>query len=198
MLWSVKQHERMIRDRTELIAHALGHAPTTILDIDNGYDFHVAIVDEEWAFRFPRRAGVEEALAQLLTGTSASGERAVDEVRTQFAKTRHHQQSMLVALREALTAMLATTVPTSGVDVVMGIGGSAEGVLAAAALACVGGDIQARFHARDAADAQTNPFEPAPGADVLDTASLSIEETLLKALERVRERAPWLVNEERA
>jgi len=52
----------MIRDRTELIAHALGRAPTTILDIDNGYDFHVAIVDEEWAFRFPRRSGVEEAL----------------------------------------------------------------------------------------------------------------------------------------
>jgi fructose-1,6-bisphosphatase II len=51
-----------------------------------------------------------------------------------------------------LTAMLATTVPTSGIDVVMGIGGSVEGVLAAAALACVGGDIQARFHARDAAE----------------------------------------------
>ncbi len=48
-----------------------------------------------------------------------------------------------------LTAMLATTVPGSGIDVVMGIGGSAEGVLAAAALVCVGGDMQARFHARD-------------------------------------------------
>jgi len=49
-----------------------------------------------------------------------------------------------------LTAMLATTVPSSGVDVVMGIGGSAEGVLAAAALKCVGGDLQAQFHPRDA------------------------------------------------
>jgi fructose-1,6-bisphosphatase II len=48
-----------------------------------------------------------------------------------------------------LTAMLATAVPTSGVDVVMGIGGSAEGVLAAAALKCVGGDLQAQFQARD-------------------------------------------------
>jgi fructose-1,6-bisphosphatase II len=28
----------------------------------------------------------------------------------------------------------------------MGIGGSAEGVLAAAALKCVGGDMQAQFH----------------------------------------------------
>jgi fructose-1,6-bisphosphatase II len=49
-----------------------------------------------------------------------------------------------------LTAMLATAVPASGVDVVMGIGGSAEGVLAAAALKCVGGDLQAQFHPRDA------------------------------------------------
>jgi len=49
-----------------------------------------------------------------------------------------------------LTAMLATTVASSGIDVVMGIGGSAEGVLAAAALKCVGGDFQAQFHARDA------------------------------------------------
>jgi fructose-1,6-bisphosphatase II len=54
-----------------------------------------------------------------------------------------------------LTAMLATAVPASGVDVVMGIGGSAEGVLAAAALKCVGGDMQAQFHARDAEEEKT-------------------------------------------
>jgi fructose-1,6-bisphosphatase II len=48
-----------------------------------------------------------------------------------------------------LTAMIATAVPGSGVDVVMGIGGSAEGVLAAAALKCVGGELQAQFHPRN-------------------------------------------------
>ena len=60
-----------------------------------------------------------------------------------------------------LTAMLATTVPGSGVDVVMGIGGSAEGVLAAAALKCVGGDLQAQFHPRDAEEEEAlreSPF----------------------------------------
>lgn len=51
-----------------------------------------------------------------------------------------------------LTAMIATAVPGSGVDVVMGIGGSSEGVLAAAALRCVGGDLQAQFHPRDDAE----------------------------------------------
>jgi aminoglycoside phosphotransferase (APT) family kinase protein len=50
------------RDRHRLIADALGRSPRTILEIDDGYDFEVAIVDEEWVFRFPRRPGVEEAL----------------------------------------------------------------------------------------------------------------------------------------
>jgi fructose-1,6-bisphosphatase II len=54
-----------------------------------------------------------------------------------------------------LTAMLATAVPASGVDVVMGVGGSAEGVLAAAALKCVGGDMQAQFSPRDDAEEKT-------------------------------------------
>jgi aminoglycoside phosphotransferase (APT) family kinase protein len=49
-------------DRNRLIAAALGRSPTTILEIDVGYDFEVAIVDDEWVFRFPRRAGVEQAL----------------------------------------------------------------------------------------------------------------------------------------
>ena len=52
----------MTTDRGQLIAEALGHHPTTILEIDDGYDFEVAIVDDDWVFRFPRRPAVEEAL----------------------------------------------------------------------------------------------------------------------------------------
>ena len=54
---------------------------------------------------------VEDALAQMLTGTGPDATRAVDEVRAQFAKTRHHQQSVLVALREAVTTMLGNLDP---------------------------------------------------------------------------------------
>jgi aminoglycoside phosphotransferase (APT) family kinase protein len=49
-------------DRDRLIADALGRDPRTILEIDDGYDFEIAIVDDDWVFRFPRRSGVEEAL----------------------------------------------------------------------------------------------------------------------------------------
>jgi fructose-1,6-bisphosphatase II len=37
---------------------------------------------------------------------------------------------------------LATTDPATGVDILLGVGGAPEGVLAAAALRCVGGDMQ--------------------------------------------------------
>ena len=52
----------MATDRPSLIADTLGRSPATIRWIDEGYDFEVAIVDDEWVFRFPRRAGVEEPL----------------------------------------------------------------------------------------------------------------------------------------
>ena len=41
--------------------------------------------------------------------------------------------------------MIATTDPDTSIDIYMGIGGAPEGVLAAAALRCVGGQIQGRL-----------------------------------------------------
>jgi aminoglycoside phosphotransferase (APT) family kinase protein len=52
----------MNRERLALIAGALERSPRTTVEIDEGYDFHVVVVDDEWIFRFPRRAGVEAAL----------------------------------------------------------------------------------------------------------------------------------------
>lgn len=57
----------MLSDRRRLIANALGRDPRTILEIDDGYDFEVAIVDDDWVFRFPRRSQVEEALEAEIT-----------------------------------------------------------------------------------------------------------------------------------
>jgi predicted component of type VI protein secretion system len=51
-------------------------------------------------------SAVEDALSRLLTSRGPNATRAVDEVRAQFAKSRHHQQATLVALREAIPAML--------------------------------------------------------------------------------------------
>ncbi len=53
-----------------------------------------------------------------------------------------------------VAAAIAAAIKGSGIDVLMGIGGSSEGVLSAAALKCVGGDFQGQLVVRDEKEAQ--------------------------------------------
>ena len=73
-------------------------------------------------------------------------------------RPRHHE--LIGQVREAgaritlisdgdVSGIIATAKPQSGVDMYMGIGGAPEGVLAAAALRCTGGQLQARLHYRN-------------------------------------------------
>ena len=48
-----------------------------------------------------------------------------------------------------VSAALATTRPDTGIDILMGVGGAPQGVLAAAFLLCVGGEMQARLRPRN-------------------------------------------------
>jgi fructose-1,6-bisphosphatase class II len=48
-----------------------------------------------------------------------------------------------------VSAAIATTKPETGIDLLLGIGGAPEGVLAAAALRCVGGEFQGRLKPRN-------------------------------------------------
>jgi len=52
-----------------------------------------------------------------------------------------------------VTGAIAAAWPESDVDVLFGIGGTPEGVIAAAALRCLGGEMQARLWAADDAEA---------------------------------------------
>ena len=53
-----------------------------------------------------------------------------------------------------ITAAIAPSIADSGVDLYVGIGGAPEAVLAAAAIRCLGGDIQAMMWPRDSAEEQ--------------------------------------------
>ncbi len=53
-----------------------------------------------------------------------------------------------------IAGAIATAWPGAGVDVLFGIGGTPEGVLAAAALKCMGGEIQGRLYPRDDGERQ--------------------------------------------
>jgi fructose-1,6-bisphosphatase II / sedoheptulose-1,7-bisphosphatase len=67
---------------------------------------------------------------------------------------------------------IATTLPESGVDIFIGTGGAPEGVIAAAALRCTGGQMQGRLQFEDAAQ-----IERARGMGITDpTRIYKIEE----------------------
>jgi len=66
----------------------------------------------------------------------------IREVRTTGARIR------LMTDGDVAGAVM-TAWPEAGIDVLMGIGGTPEGVLAACALKCMGGEMQGRLHPRN-------------------------------------------------
>ena len=69
-------------------------------------------------------------------------EALIDEVRKAGARIR------LISDGD-VSAAIATTKAETGIDLLLGIGGAPEGVLAAAALRCIGGDMQGRLKPRN-------------------------------------------------
>jgi fructose-1,6-bisphosphatase II / sedoheptulose-1,7-bisphosphatase len=73
---------------------------------------------------------------------------------------RPRHQDLIAAVRQAgarirlirdgdVAGVIATARPDSGIDIYMGIGGAPEGVLAAAALRSIGGQMQGKLHFRN-------------------------------------------------
>jgi fructose-1,6-bisphosphatase II len=62
-----------------------------------------------------------------------------------IAELRESNARVLLILDGDVAPTIAASRPESGVDMVMGIGGTPEGVIAAAAIKCVGGTIQGRL-----------------------------------------------------
>jgi fructose-1,6-bisphosphatase II len=77
---------------------------------------------------------------------------------------RPRHEKLIAEIREAgarirlitdgdVAGALMTAWPESGIDLLMGVGGTPEGVISACALKCMGGEIQGKLFARDAAEA---------------------------------------------
>jgi fructose-1,6-bisphosphatase II / sedoheptulose-1,7-bisphosphatase len=62
-----------------------------------------------------------------------------------IAKTREAGARITLIGDGDVSGVITTAQPESGVDIYMGVGGSPEGVLAAAALRCIGGQMQGRL-----------------------------------------------------
>lgn len=116
--------------RTYMDKIAVGRDGCEAIDLDRSPTANLKALAEA------RRVYVEDLTVAILD--RPRHERLIEEVRKAGARIK------LIADGD-VSAALATTSRESGIDVLMGIGGASQGVLAAAALRCAGGVLQGRF-----------------------------------------------------
>ena len=102
---------------------------------------------------------IEKPIAENLQAIAKATGKDVDDLTTIILDRDRHKE-MIAEIRRAgarirqipdgdVAAALMTAWPDSGVDVLIGIGGTPEGVIAACALRAMGGEIQGKLYARD-------------------------------------------------
>lgn len=104
----------------------------------------------------------KSATENLKSLANAKGVYVADLTVAILERPRH--ESLIAEVREAgarvkllrdgdVAAAMATTNPETGIDMLLGIGGSQQGIMTAAALRCAAGDMQARLIARNSDEA---------------------------------------------
>ena len=146
---------------TNLVAHGQAGAITVLAASEAGGLVHAPDTYMEKLCVGPIAAGKVDIRASpgenLGRIAEALGRRINDITVVILERPRHEQ--LIGDVREAgarikligdgdLSAAISCAVSGTGVHAVMGIGGAPEGVLTAAALRCLGGEIQARFRYR--------------------------------------------------
>ena len=143
---------------TNLIAKGQNGAIAVMAIAEKGGLLHAPDMYMEKLCVGPRGAGaidITKSLTENIKNVAAKMERSVDEITlVMLDRERHHglmkearevgARIMLISDGDVNPAM-ECCIEGSGVHMVVGTGGAPEGVLAAAALKCVGGDMQARL-----------------------------------------------------
>jgi fructose-1,6-bisphosphatase II len=102
---------------------------------------------------------IEKSITENLQAIAKAKHKDVEDLTTIILDRDRHKE-MIAEIRRAgarirqipdgdVAAALMTAWPDSGVDVLIGIGGTPEGVIAACALRAMGGEIQGKLYARD-------------------------------------------------
>ena len=105
------------------------------------------------------KINIEASITHNLKAIARAGGKTVEDL-TVIILDRPRHEKMIAEIRKNgarirlipdgdVAAALMTAWPNSGIDVLLGVGGSPEGVLAACALRAMGGEIQGRLYARD-------------------------------------------------
>lgn len=105
------------------------------------------------------RINIEKPITDNLKAIAKAKDKDVEDLMAIILDRPRHD-AMIAEIRKAgaririipdgdVAAALMTAWPDSGVDVLIGVGGTPEGVLAACALRAMGGEIQGKLYARD-------------------------------------------------
>jgi fructose-1,6-bisphosphatase II len=150
---------------TNLVAHGQAGAITVLAASEAGGLVHAPDTYMEKLCVGPIAAGkvdIRESPAENLGRIAEALGRRVNDITVVILERPRHDE-LIGQVREAgarikligdgdLSAAISCAVSGTGVHAVMGIGGAPEGVLSAAALRCLGGEIQGRFRYRSDED----------------------------------------------
>jgi fructose-1,6-bisphosphatase II len=103
-------------------------------------DIEASVTDNLHALAKAKGESVRDITAVVLNRPRHDA--IIEEIRTAGARIR------IIEHGDA-PAAISTAWETSGIDILFGIGGTPEGIIAAAALKCMGGEIQGKLWARD-------------------------------------------------
>ncbi len=150
---------------TNLVAHGQANAITVLAASERGGLVHAPDTYMEKLCVGPVAAGrvdIRLSPTENLQRIASALGRGVSDI-TVIILDRPRHEELVAEVRSTgariklisdgdLSAAISCAVSGTGVHAVMGIGGAPEGVITAAALRCLGGEIQARFRFRDDAD----------------------------------------------
>ena len=152
---------------TTIVSQGRANAITVVAIAEKGCFLHAPDIYMEKIAVGPRAHGAVDIAASPADNLQAIADamKCYVEDLTVVVLDRPRHQELIRQVREVgarikliqdgdLSAAVATAFEQSGVDVLMGIGGAPEGVLAAAALQCLGGDMQARLAPRNEQETQ--------------------------------------------
>jgi fructose-1,6-bisphosphatase II len=105
------------------------------------------------------KINIEKSITENLKAIAKAKDKEIEDLTTIILDRPRHDD-MIAEIRKAgarirqipdgdVAAALMTAWPDAGVDVLLGIGGTPEGVIAACALRAMGGEIQGKLYARD-------------------------------------------------
>src|SRR3954462_5923110 len=147
---------------TNLVAHGQAGAITVLAASEAGGLTHAPDTYMEKLCVGPIAAGqvdIRESATENLGRIAAALGRRIGDITVVILERERHED-LIAEVRAAgarikligdgdLSAAISCAVSGTGVHAVMGIGGAPEGVITAAALRCLGGEIQARFRYRN-------------------------------------------------